>query len=308
MNVKALRLFWGIVESGSLSEAAERLNTSTSAASRLLSLLEAELGLTLFSRQHRRLELTEQGREFYRRSGHILKGIDEISAIAREVGTSACEPLRLVSTATIAKALIAPALAAWQQANPRGAACLDIETRFDMESKVATREYNLGVVSLPQENAIIPLDAIPLVAARYELALPPGHPLTREDTVPVEALVTMPVIALRAGQRWRQRMDAICTACGVSPRIAVETGSTVIGLELVRRGAGAMVVDRVCSALAPDGFVLRPLRQEMWTDYATITGAGGMSAQTEGFVATLRAQIHAERAACPDTAAAVALR
>jgi len=307
MNVKALRLFWGVVETGSLSAAADRLNTSTSAASRLLSLLETELGLALFSRQHRRLEMTDQGREFYRRTAHILKGIDELPGIAHDVVSLSHEPLRLVSTATIAKSLIAPALAVWRDINPETAAFLDIETRFDMESKVAAREYNLGVVSLPQENAIIKLDAAPLVAARYEIALPLNHPLTRETTVPVEALAELPLIALRPGQRWRQRMDAICTACGVSPRIMVETGSTVIALELVKHGAGVTVVDRVSSTLGPKDYALRPLRYEMWTEYASITGADGVSNQTLDFVATLRTQIRTGRAAYADTAACVAL-
>jgi len=84
MNIKALRVFSGVVQTGSLSEAAERLNTSASAASRLLALLEAELGLALFSRQHRRLELTRQGQEFYRRTMHILKGIDGIDFVYLE--------------------------------------------------------------------------------------------------------------------------------------------------------------------------------------------------------------------------------
>lgn len=307
MNIKALKLFCAVVEDGSLAAAASRLNTSASAASRLLVLLETELGLTLFSRQHRSLSLTEQGHEFYRRSRHILKGIEEIGKIARDVGASAAEPLQLVSTATVARSIIAPALATWRQAHPRATALLDIETRFDMESKVAAREYNLGVVSLPQESAIIELEITRLVSARYEVALPPGHPLAREATVPVEALSELPVIALRAGQRWRQRMEAICIARGVSPQIAVETASTIVATDLVAREAGVTVVDRVCSALVPQGLVLRPLEPEMWTDYATISGPGGWSEQTRSFIATLRDQIQAGRAACSDTAACVSL-
>ncbi len=96
-------------------------------------------------------------------------------------------------------------------------------------------------------------------------------------------------------------------ARGVAPRIAVETSSTVIGLELVRRGGGAMVVDRVCGMLRAEGFALRPLEPEMRTDYAAISGAGGTSERTRGFLAVLRAQIQACRAACPGAAACLTL-
>ena len=61
MNLRALRLFRQIVLTGSLAEASERLNISASAASRLITLLEDELDIQLFSRDRRRLELTEQG-------------------------------------------------------------------------------------------------------------------------------------------------------------------------------------------------------------------------------------------------------
>lgn len=307
MNIKALRVFSGVVETGSLSEAAERLNTSASAASRLLALLEAELGLALFSRRHRRLELTRQGQEFYRRSMHILKGIDEIRDIARDVSRDGPEPLRLVSTVTVARAIIAPALADWRGANPGATAFLDIETRFDMESRIAAREFNLGVASLPQENAIIELTITPLMSARYEVALAHDHPLAAEPRVPVEALADVPMVALRAGQRWRRRMDAVCTMAGIRPRIVVETGSTVIATELVRRGAGVFIVDRVCSALVPEGMALRPLEPEMWTEYAALTGPGGPSALTGDFIDTLRARVQAGRVACAGTAASVAL-
>ena len=52
MNLRALQLFREIVLTGSLNEAARSLNTSTSAASRLIMNLEQDLKLVLFSRTH----------------------------------------------------------------------------------------------------------------------------------------------------------------------------------------------------------------------------------------------------------------
>ena len=307
MNIKAIRLFRKIVETGSLAEAAGRLNTSTSAASRLLSLLEAELGIDLFSRNHRRLELTDQGREFFRRTMHILQGIDELKEVARDVRTAGTPPLRLVSTAPVANSVIAPALAAWRRDHPESQVILNIETRFDMESRVAAREYNLGVVSLPQENAIIDLDARPILRARYELALSPDHALVERPKIAIADLAGVPLVALKSGQRWRERMEAIFTQAGVTPRIAVETGSTVIALELVRRGLGAMVVDRICSSLTPTDLVLRPLTPEVWTEYAAISSVGRESAPTHDFIAVLRRCVQELREAREDLAASVSI-
>ena len=70
---------------GSLNEAAKRLNTSTSAASRLIVNLEQDLNLTLFSRANRRLLLTEDGDLFYRSIMHTLDGLDEIPVLAGDI-------------------------------------------------------------------------------------------------------------------------------------------------------------------------------------------------------------------------------
>ena len=87
MNLRGLRLFRYVVATGSLSEAADRLNLSPSAASRLLTQLEGQLSLTLFSRSRRNLELTDEGALFYQQISNTLDGIDEIPLIARDIRT-----------------------------------------------------------------------------------------------------------------------------------------------------------------------------------------------------------------------------
>jgi DNA-binding transcriptional LysR family regulator len=61
VNIKAIRLFLHIMQRCSLVAAAEKLNMSASAASRLLTGLEYEAGLTLFSRDGHRLSPTGRG-------------------------------------------------------------------------------------------------------------------------------------------------------------------------------------------------------------------------------------------------------
>ena len=85
MNLRSLMLFRHIVLTGSLSEAAKRLNMSASAASRLLTQLEEQLSLTLFSRSRRNLKLTEDGALFYRQISNTLNGLEEVPLIAEDI-------------------------------------------------------------------------------------------------------------------------------------------------------------------------------------------------------------------------------
>lgn len=80
--VKAMRVYEAIVEAGSLVRAAEKLDTSTTAVSRHLEMLERHLGARLINRTTRRISMTEAGREFFDRTRNILSDIADAEALA----------------------------------------------------------------------------------------------------------------------------------------------------------------------------------------------------------------------------------
>ncbi|POF31471.1 DNA-binding transcriptional LysR family regulator [Roseibium marinum] len=279
-----------IVRTGSLASAADRLGMSPSAASRMIGVLEHELKLTLFSRRNRNLDLTGEGREFLRRSQHILEGLERLTDIAAQVRSVDSDPLRLVSTVPLAISVFSPVLAIWQAENPGVRSVLNIETRFDLESKVAAREYNLGILSLPVENAIVDLDVEPLVSARYEVAMARGHRLANRETLTIQDIVDEDFVALRPAQRWRKRLDAMAMSHSFAPRIVSETSSSAAALDLVRNGLGVTLADRIHAGLQEDErLVLRPLEPDMWTDYCLVTGKGRTSVATRDFSNRIRA-------------------
>ncbi len=82
-----LRTFIAVVETGSFTAAADRLDVAKSAVSRRVAALEERLGAQLLRRTTRRLSLTDSGAVFYERSLRILADLDEAeSAVAQEHG------------------------------------------------------------------------------------------------------------------------------------------------------------------------------------------------------------------------------
>lgn len=77
-NMKA---FVHIVDSGSMSAAADRLEVAKSAVSRRLKELEAHLGVQLFHRTTRSMNLTDSGRAFYQQSVRILEDLSEAESV-----------------------------------------------------------------------------------------------------------------------------------------------------------------------------------------------------------------------------------
>lgn len=308
MNLRSLRIFRRIVILGSLAQASHELNISPSAASRLISLLEAELGLALFARHKRRLELTEEGDRFYRETEHILRGLDEMSQVSRDIRQQTNNRLRLVTAAPLAMGIIAPTLALMRHQGMEFECDINVETRFGIESKVAARAYNFGIISVPLENAIVELTVEPFLEARLGVLMPADHPLAGSDFIEPEALLDHPMVALHTGQRWRDRMDEVFSGAGLAAPVPIETTSTPVVMQLVRDGLGLTIVDRVCGRiLAGEPLVFRPLAQERWVTYATIHPRGPRPTLERDFVRSMRDFVDAERQRHPDIAGSLRL-
>ena len=92
-NSDELQSFVSVVDSGSISAAAEQMGLTASAVSRTLSRLEHKLGTTLLNRTTRRMELTEEGRYFLDQARQILQqmeALEERLALRRQSPPGAC--------------------------------------------------------------------------------------------------------------------------------------------------------------------------------------------------------------------------
>ena len=265
MNFRALRLFRLVVSTGSLSAAADSMSLSSSAASRLIAVLEDETRLQLFHRTRRRLTLTRQGEAFYQEAEHILAGFDEIPRIAAGIRSREQDQLRLVTGPRIGQGLVSPALALFRREHPDIRISVDIQPRFGIDASVGTRLYDLGIISLPVSHPLVEIENRPLFRVRIEALLPEQHPLAAQKTISAQDLAAEPLLGLWPGQRWRKQVDDFFSSGGVRPHYAVETRSSLMACQLVRDGAGVALLDRLCAqAIDRRGIVMRPLEPERW--------------------------------------------
>ncbi len=290
MNLKALQAFYLIVREGSLAAAAVKLNLSQPAVSRLVRILEEQTRLTLFSRARRSLVLTREGELFFGEAHYILQGVDEIPRIARDIRKQAIAQLRIVTGPPIGVTLVAPTVARLKSRYEQMHCVADIGSRFELESMVGTRHYDLGIASLPISHSMVQLDTLPLCRARTVALVPSGHRLSRMSSLSARALKDEPMIALRPGQLWRDRADDFFRAGAVTPSYGIETRSTLMAGALVAAGAGFAIMDKVvCGPSKRQETVAVPLEPERWVEYGIVKPAGqplGQSAQA--FVTALR--------------------
>lgn len=105
-----LSTFTTIVEAGSLTAAADRLEVAKSAVSRRLKELEERLGVQLLQRTTRTMQLTDAGRELYQRAGRLLDDLAAAEAATADVHCDLAGRLRLSIPTTFGHRHLTPAL------------------------------------------------------------------------------------------------------------------------------------------------------------------------------------------------------
>lgn len=117
-QLAALRLFVHIARLRSISAAARALGVSTTAASKRLQDLEADLKTRLVDRTTRQLALTEAGQRLFARAVDVLGALDTAFTEARELEHVPMGTLRIVARRSFGMQQVAPALPAFRAAYP----------------------------------------------------------------------------------------------------------------------------------------------------------------------------------------------
>ena len=119
--------FVAIAESGSISEAARRLQLAKSVVSERLAELERTLGATLLHRTTRRLNLTEDGAAFLERATRIVREVEDASADMTERRGTLSGPMRISAPVTFGRMHLGPALYPFLAQHP----AIELTLEFD---------------------------------------------------------------------------------------------------------------------------------------------------------------------------------
>lgn len=169
-----MEIFIEVVDSGSFSAAARRMEISQPSVSRQISALEAALGVRLLQRTTRRLSLTEAGEIYYRQSRKIQRDIIEAGNSISAFKESASGLLKIGAPIGWTEIKIAPHLSEFLQAYPDIE--LDIQSTDDVQDVVEERldlVLRVGVlndssyVARPLGKAELVLCASPQYFAQY---------------------------------------------------------------------------------------------------------------------------------------------
>jgi DNA-binding transcriptional LysR family regulator len=127
--VSGMQIFVAVVDNGSFSSAADRLDMSRAMASKSVAALEAHLGTRLLNRTTRRLSLTEAGMAFYERSVQILADIWDAEQVAGRMATEPRGALKVTMPLAYGLHRLGPLIAAYARRYPQVTLNLSLSDR-----------------------------------------------------------------------------------------------------------------------------------------------------------------------------------
>ena len=185
-----LQAFVAVVEAGSFTAAADRLDLAKSAVSRRVASLEERLGVQLIRRTTRRINLTETGQGFYERSARILADLDEAeSAVAQEHGELRGR-LRVALPLSFGVRHMCEPIADFSRLHPRVHFDLDLnDRRIDLVEEGVDLAVRIGHLRDSTLIARRLFDAHTVVVASQDYLAARGTPETLEDIAAHRCLV-----------------------------------------------------------------------------------------------------------------------
>ena len=241
MNPRQIEAFRAVARVGAVTGAAESLNISQPAVSRLIANLEHELKIALFARRKGRLHLTPEGESFLSEVDRHFIGMDVLAGAARRIAEHGPEILRIVGFPSIAGGVLPKAIARHIAEHPGAQVSLDTDTTDRIAPQIASGRYDIGFATGAAPDGL-QVDVQVIASRTWGCVLPPGHSLADRTSIKLRDLTAEPLVAFSPGMSLRQSVDRSFDVAQVRPdyRVAAQTIESICAL--TAEGCGAAVI------------------------------------------------------------------
>ena len=241
MEIRQLRAFVAIAESGTFTAGAQRVHVTQAAISMQIRQLENELGAKVFVRAPRHVILTEAGEHLLRRARQILRehdaALDEIAELAgAERGR-----LRIGSASAMVLTEQLPIiLKELRKQHPRADIAVTSGTSEALVDQILAGELDIAFVSLPVDARGIQTER--LSEDQLVAIASPRHKLARQKTISAYTLAGERLILGERGGNTRRLIDQFFAQAGVTLKVAMELSRQAAIRRMVEEDMGVGIV------------------------------------------------------------------
>lgn len=263
MNLRDLQYVIAVAETRHFGRAADRCYVSQPTLSGQIKKLEEELGVMIFERTNRSVEVTPIGEEILKHARQMMEQADAIEQLAIAHQDPLAGPLRIGAIPTLSPYLMPLILKSLRTQHPQMRLVLSEEITEVLLERLRNHEIDAALLATEVEG--VDLRSVPLFDEPFWLAHPRKHPLYHKDEITQSDLDNTPLLLLSEGHCLAKQAMEVCHMKARSEQgemADLRASSLETLLQLVGAGFGSTLVPALAvrgSWTTDTGVIARPL-------------------------------------------------
>lgn len=259
MELRHLKYFVAVADELHFGRAAAKLQISQPPLSQQIRHLEAELGVELFRRTKREVQLTSAGRAFLERARQLLAEVERAVEATRQAARGVVGRLEVGYVPTAEIRVVPRLLRIFRKRYPKVEVGLHLLNPADQIEALKQSRIDVALTRLPLDEAGVATERF----LREDLLLAVGRssPLARAGRVRPEQLHGVPLLMFprQVAPAMHDSIVGYFRKARVSPKLNYAVGSISAGLGLIAAGIGVSIVPEAVVDIKFNGVVYRPL-------------------------------------------------
>jgi DNA-binding transcriptional LysR family regulator len=272
VNLRQIEAFKAVMEAGTVTQAAARLNVSQPAVSKLLQLLERRSGLVLFARDRGRLSPTAEARLLYEEVERIFQGTDRVRQAAHEIRSLQRGALAVGVMPALSVGFAQEVLARLQVKQPGVSVMVHGRETPKLVEQLVLQQIELVYSVVQMEHPEVRTELL----CRVPLAciLPPGHRLAAKREIQPKDLAGERFASFRHDSSVRRGIDQVFEQAKVKRTVALEAPMAPSICAFVARGLGVSIVNPLYVGAFAPALVVRPFQPRIESSIYLATRRG----------------------------------
>ena len=290
LRFRQLQAFHAIVETGTVTGAAEQLGISQPGISNLLYQLERQTRLKLFERSKGRLIPTPEAGVLFQEVDTVVRGLDHVAQAVTDLQNKQAGQLQVASQHSMSFGFMPALIARFARTRPDMSISFQAQYSLKIQEWVIAGLFEIGVCEMPLIHDGLEVHPI---SVETRLAMPADSPLAQHEVLTPELLEDVPFIVMGPEHMTHRRTREVFQQAGIPLRTRVHSHLFKNLLSFVQEGMGVSILDPfVLDFEAGGGFVSRPFRPRIMMEMAVITSKSRpLSAVGQEFLALLKQEL-----------------
>ncbi len=240
LTIRQVEAFQAVMLLGSMTRAADFLQISQPAVSRLMADLQAAVGFVLFRRTRHGMVPTVDAERFQREVQRVFSGLEELERQAMAIRDLEIGELKICTISLYGNGILPGIIARFLQQNPGLNVILEIDTHDRLIDWLNARRCEIGLVSLPAFSGNLVVHR--LAAQPAVCVMPSSHPLATKPLIHPKDLEGVPFISFPRESATRFQVDTLFEREGIERVMKVEAGSHEAVCNFVAEGVGVAII------------------------------------------------------------------